>query len=139
MEKIMIVDDSKTSRRVLRTILESYEYEVAGEATTGKEAVELYKGIVARLEDGEVPLEESINLYKEGMELSKWCHDKLKTAEEQLTLIMKEDAGAKVIMVTAAAQKNKMLDAIKLGAVDFIQKPFEAEQIVSIINKTCSN
>ena len=59
---------------------------------TFEEAMTKLEGIVARLEDGEVPLEESINLYKEGMELSKWCHDKLKTAEEQLTLIMKEDA-----------------------------------------------
>ena len=59
---------------------------------TFEEAMEKLESIVGRLEDGEVPLEESINLYKEGMELSKWCHDKLKTAEEQLTLIMKDDA-----------------------------------------------
>ncbi len=59
---------------------------------TFEEAMEKLEKIVGRLEDGEVPLEESINLYKEGMELSKWCHDKLKTAEEQLTLIMKDDA-----------------------------------------------
>ncbi|WP_455662335.1 exodeoxyribonuclease VII small subunit [Pradoshia sp.] len=59
---------------------------------TFEEAMEKLERIVGRLEDGEVPLEESINLYKEGMELSKWCHDKLKTAEEQLTLIMKDDA-----------------------------------------------
>ena len=59
---------------------------------TFEEAMEKLESIVGRLEDGEVPLEESINLYKEGKELSKWCHDKLKTAEEQLTLIMKDDA-----------------------------------------------
>ena len=59
---------------------------------TFEEAMEKLESIVGRLEDGEVPLEESINLYKEGMELSKWCHDKLKTAEEQLTLIMKDNA-----------------------------------------------
>lgn len=59
---------------------------------TFEEAMEKLEKIVGRLEDGEVPLEESINLYKEGMELSKWCHDKLKSAEEQLTLIMKDDS-----------------------------------------------
>lgn len=119
MEKVMIVDDSKTSRRVLRTILESYEYEVVGEAANGKEAVELYREVKPEVVTMDVTMPEMDGL-------------------EALELIMKEDAGAKVIMVTAAAQKNKMLDAIKLGAVDFIQKPFEAEQIVSIINKVCS-
>lgn len=120
MEKIMIVDDSKTSRRVLRTILESYEYEVVGEAANGKEAVEMYKAVKPDVVTMDVTMPEMDGL-------------------ESLKSIMQVDSGAKVIMVTAAAQKNKMLEAIKLGAVDFIQKPFEAEQIVSIINKVCSN
>ena len=41
--------------------------------------------------------------------------------------------GAKVIMVTAAGQKGKMVDAIKLGAAEFVTKPFETDQIISII------
>ena len=36
-------------------------------------------------------------------------------------------------MVTAAGQKNKMVDAIKLGATEFVTKPFETDQIISII------
>ncbi len=47
--------------------------------------------IVDRLEEGDVPLEEAIAFYKEGMELSKLCHDKLKSVEEQLTQIITED------------------------------------------------
>ena len=43
------------------------------------------------------------------------------------------DPGAKVIMVTAAGQKGKMVDAIKLGAAEFVTKPFETDQIISII------
>ena len=34
---------------------------------------------------------------------------------------------------SAAGQKNKMVDAIKLGANEFVQKPFEPDQILSVI------
>lgn len=47
--------------------------------------------IVDRLEEGDVPLEEAIAFYKDGMELSKLCHDKLKSVEEQLTQMITED------------------------------------------------
>ncbi|CRK84066.1 exodeoxyribonuclease VII small subunit [Neobacillus massiliamazoniensis] len=47
--------------------------------------------IVDKLEEGDVPLEEAIAFYKEGMELSKLCHDKLKSVEEQLTQMITED------------------------------------------------
>ena len=47
--------------------------------------------IVERLEEGDVPLEEAISIYKEGMELSNLCHDKLKNVEEQLTQILTAD------------------------------------------------
>jgi two-component system chemotaxis response regulator CheY len=36
-------------------------------------------------------------------------------------------------MVTAAGQKDKMLSAIKHGASEFVTKPFETSQIVSIL------
>ncbi|WP_332645227.1 exodeoxyribonuclease VII small subunit [Lysinibacillus sp. 54212] len=47
--------------------------------------------IVRKLEQGDVPLEEAIDLYKKGMELSKFCHEKLTNAEEQLISIVGED------------------------------------------------
>ncbi|MGG1400627.1 exodeoxyribonuclease VII small subunit [Bacillus salipaludis] len=56
-----------------------------------EEAMNKLERIVDRLEEGDVPLEEAILIYKEGMELSKLCHDKLKNVEEQLTQIITED------------------------------------------------
>lgn len=44
--------------------------------------------IVRKLEQGDVPLEEAIDLYKKGMELSQFCHDKLSNAEQQLISIV---------------------------------------------------
>ncbi len=58
---------------------------------TFEEAMEKLEVIVEKLEEGDVPLEEAINIYKQGMELSKLCHDKLKSVESQLTQILTED------------------------------------------------
>lgn len=59
-----------------------------------EEAIGKLEQIVEKLEEGDVPLEEAIIYYKEGMELSKLCHDKLKSVEEQLTQIITEDGRA---------------------------------------------
>ncbi|KIY21970.1 MULTISPECIES: exodeoxyribonuclease VII small subunit [Mesobacillus] len=56
-----------------------------------EQAMDQLENIVEKLEEGDVPLEEAISFYKEGMELSKLCHDKLKNVEEQLAQIMNED------------------------------------------------
>jgi exodeoxyribonuclease VII small subunit len=56
-----------------------------------EEAMSKLEQIVDKLEEGDVPLEAAIAFYKEGMELSKLCHDKLKSVEEQLTQIITED------------------------------------------------
>lgn len=58
---------------------------------TFEEAMTKLEQIVDKLEEGDVPLEEAIIFYKDGMELSKLCHDKLKNVEEQLTQIITED------------------------------------------------
>lgn len=63
----------------------------ADKQVTFEEAMIQLEQIVDRLEEGDVPLEEAITIYKNGMELSKLCHDKLKNVEEQLTQIITED------------------------------------------------
>lgn len=58
---------------------------------TFEEAMEELERIVEKLEEGDVPLEEAINTYKKGMELSKYCHEKLKDVEEQLAEVVLEN------------------------------------------------
>lgn len=114
MNTILIVDDSKTSRSMLRNILEQNGYEVIAEATNGQEGLEKYCELKPDLVtlDITMPIMDGI---------------------ETLVKIKEYDSTARVIMVTAAGQKGKMLDAIKLGASEFVTKPFETNQIISII------
>ncbi len=116
MAKILLVDDSKTSRKILRGILEENGHIVVGDATNGVEGLEKYK---------------ELNPDITTMDITMPVMDGL----EALKTIMEYDKNAKVVMVTAAGQKSKMVDALKYGAAEFLAKPFEAPQIIDIINK----
>ncbi len=54
-------------------------------------AMEQLEDIVEKLEEGEVPLEKALQFYQKGMELSKYCHDTLQKAENQLTKMMTDE------------------------------------------------
>jgi exodeoxyribonuclease VII small subunit len=49
------------------------------------------ESIVKSLESGNVPLDDAINKFNEAMLLSKECNDKLKSAEENVNKILKEN------------------------------------------------
>lgn len=68
------------------------------ETLSFEDAMEQLEVIVQRLEKGDVPLEEALTIYKKGMELSKLCHDKLKTVEEQLTSIITDNGEEEFII-----------------------------------------
>ncbi|MCM3088861.1 exodeoxyribonuclease VII small subunit [Bhargavaea ginsengi] len=59
-----------------------------------EEAIGRLEEIVRRLESGDVPLEDAIDLYKKGMELSAVCHSKLQSAEKQLVTLIDKDGEA---------------------------------------------
>ncbi|HEU5138575.1 MAG TPA: exodeoxyribonuclease VII small subunit [Bacillales bacterium] len=62
-------------------------------------AMEEMEKIVGRLEEGDVPLEEAIQLFQEGMTLSKTCHQKLQRVEEKMDQIMQEDGDMKAFFI----------------------------------------
>lgn len=47
--------------------------------------------IVTKLEEADVPLEDALNYYQKGIELSKWCDDRLKTVERQVVDLIDEN------------------------------------------------
>lgn len=119
MAKILIVDDSRTSRKILKGILENEGYEVVGEATNGLEGYDQY-----------VALKPDVVT----MDITMPVLDGI----EALKKIMSDYPDAKVVMVTAAGQKTKMVEAVQNGASEFVSKPFEPEQLKAIIEKVIS-
>ena len=116
MANILIVDDSRTSRKMLRNILESNGHEIIDEAVNGQEGVQKFQALkpdVVTL-DITMPVVDGV---------------------EALKMIKALDPESKVVMVTAAGQKNKMIECIKAGANEFLTKPFEQQEIVDVINK----
>ncbi len=116
MAKILIVDDSRTSRKILRTILEGAGHEVIGEAVDGVDGVNKFQELSPEITTLDITMPNMDGL-------------------EALKEIKKINAAAKIIMVTAAGQQNKMVEAIKSGASEFVTKPFEADEIIGLIAK----
>ena len=116
MAKILIVDDSRTSRKILRNILENAGYEVVGEATNGQEGYEKY----AELKPDIVTLDITMPVLDGIAALKK---------------IKADYPEAKIVMVTAAGQKTKMVEAVQNGADEFIAKPFEDEELKKVIDQ----
>lgn len=50
--------------------------------------------IVKQLEDGDLPLEESLKLFEDGVKLSRDCRDRLAKAERRIEVLMKDAEGA---------------------------------------------
>lgn len=116
MSKILIVDDSRTSRKILRGIIEDAGYEVVDEAKNGEEGFLKYKELKPDLitMDITMPVMDGI---------------------EALKLIKGKFPEAKIIMVTAAGQTHNMKEAIESGADDFLPKPFEVDAIKTTLAK----
>ncbi|MBK3494038.1 exodeoxyribonuclease VII small subunit [Viridibacillus sp. YIM B01967] len=70
-------------------------------------SIEQLEEIVHQLEQGEVPLEDAIDLYKKGMKLSQFCHDQLQNAEQQLISIMDENGDEKPFNPTGEEGQSK--------------------------------
>ena len=49
--------------------------------------------IVTKLEDGDLPLEESLTLFEKGIKLSRECRERLAKAERRIEILMKDANG----------------------------------------------
>ncbi|MFN3479060.1 MAG: chemotaxis response regulator CheY [Thermodesulfovibrionales bacterium] len=108
--KILVVDDFSTMRRIVKNILKQLGYENIEEAEDGAQAYNKLKsgGFGFVVSDWNMP-----NM--DGLELLR----KVRSDPELKNLPF--------LMVTAEAEKDKVIEAIKAGVSNYIVKPFTAE------------
>ncbi|MEK8127523.1 exodeoxyribonuclease VII small subunit [Paenibacillus filicis] len=56
-----------------------------------EQAIEQLERIVARLESGDVPLEQAIELFQDGMKLSQLCGQKLEQVERKIEVLLEQE------------------------------------------------
>ncbi len=110
MSKIMIVDDAAFMRMMIRENLKKAGFSDFVEAGDGDEAVSLY----AETKPDLVLLDITLPV-KNGLAALQDIRD--------------IDPAAKIIMCSAMGQENMVIEAVKLGALDFIVKPFKPERL----------
>ena len=58
-----------------------------------EEALKKLESIVSKLEDGDLSLDESLNLFEEGIKLSRFLGKKLDQAERKIEILLKDEQG----------------------------------------------
>ena len=108
--RVLIVDDAAFMRQTIRMMLTGMGFDVVGEAADGVEAcrrfVELKPDVV------------TMDVVMPGI-----------SGVEALQRIREHDASAKVVMITADDHRASIIEAFRLGAMDYIVKPFEKERV----------
>lgn len=114
---VLVVDDSALIRKMLIKLLNENGYQVIGEATNGEEGVELYKELrpdIVTL-DITMPVMDGVTALKK---------------------IKEHNPEAMVAMISAAGQKDKLMDALREGAELFFTKPFNAQEVISSLRSS---
>jgi len=113
---ILVVDDARFARVLVKRTLQNGGYENIIEATTAKEAFELFveRNPALVLLDITLPDNTDLTLLKK---------------------LLAEKPDAKIVMNTAIGQELIIMDALKAGAKDFIVKPFEEKAFLNTITR----
>lgn len=115
---VLVIDDFPTMRRIVKNLLKQLGYENVDEAENGAEALKKLKNgnFQMVISDWNMPV-------MEGIELLRQVRN-----DQQLKDIA-------FIMVTAEAEKEKVIEAIKSGVDNYIVKPFTGEILKEKIEK----
>jgi two-component system chemotaxis response regulator CheY len=116
MARVLVVDDAAFMRKMVSDALTKGGHEVVGEAGNGVEAIAQYQALKPDLMTLDITMPE-----KDGL--------------AALADIMAADPSAKVVMCSALGQESKVLEAIKLGAKDFVVKPFQPDRVIEAVGK----
>ena len=111
--KILVVDDEERIRKSLSGLLQDNGYE-AVTAVSGLECLQIMSA-----QDFDLVILDIVMPEMSGIEVLQWIKEKYKDTE--------------VIIITGYADKEKAIAAFRLGAYDFIEKPFESREILNTI------
>jgi|LGVF01.1.fsa_nt_gb two-component system chemotaxis response regulator CheY len=114
--KILICDDSLMIRRQLKNLILSLGEHEIFEAENGSKAIEVYKKNEPELVYMDIIMPELNGI-------------------EAVKSLVEYDKEAKVIMLSSVGTKENLRDALKFGALDFIQKPIEIEVLKKTLDK----
>lgn len=115
-KRILIVDDSFYMRTMLRNILTDAGYEVAGEAATGQQAMQLARDVRPDLVTLDVILPDNTGL-------------------DVLKGLRAEQPELKIVMVSAVGQDVIVNEARAAGAGDYLVKPFSEERVLEVVSR----
>lgn len=115
-KRVLIADDSMLMRKMVADCLGDAGWEIVAEATNGQEAADMYTKHRPDVCTLDIVMPEYDGLYA-------------------LRKIVEADASAKVVMVSALNQTQKIAEAIRCGAYDFIAKPFLPEQLLETVER----
>jgi two-component system chemotaxis response regulator CheY len=116
MARVLVVDDAAFMRKMVTDALSGGGHEIVGEAVNGAEAVQRFQELRPDVMTLDITMPE-----KDGL--------------SALQEIIAVDPSAKVVMCSALGQESKVLESIKLGAKDFVVKPFQPDRVLSAIEK----
>jgi len=119
MKRILVIDDTKNIRMLLTKCLEHEGYQV-DTASDGQEALEMFQ-------------KNSYDLAFLDIKMSKL------SGTEVLKSIRDKGIDTTVIIITAYATVKNAVECTKLGAVTYIQKPFTAEKIRTVLSELNSH
>ncbi len=116
-KEILIIDDNPDIRTLLTNILKDQKFEVRTAANYDQAVFEINKKI-PDLAIIDIKLDK---VDKDGIDLLK--------------LLLKKEKNASVIMISGHATVQIAVDAIRIGAYEFIEKPFSKEKILNYVNR----
>lgn len=115
-KKILLVDDAAFMRMMIKDALTKNGYTAIIEAGDGEQACAQYEAEKPDLVIMDITMPN-------------------KTGIEALRDIKAKYPGAKIVMCSAMGQESMVVEAIKLGALDFIVKPFKPDRILQTVSK----
>jgi two-component system chemotaxis response regulator CheY len=115
-KRLLIVDDALIMRMRIREIAVQSGWEVVGEAASGQQAIEMFRTLQPDLVTMDIVMPTMDGV-------------------EALRAIRELAPHARVCMVSAVNQREKLSECVRLGAIDFVVKPFERARLESLFDK----